>query len=76
MDRAKYERSAVTLGKAGEHADFNEMVEYVQSVSPPHGYTVNGFPDLAIKLRELGYPAVHLPGRGQKQDIGFQMKLV
>ena len=59
-----------------DHSDFNELVEYVQAVSPAHVYTVNGFPDLAIKLRELGYPAVHLPGRGQKQDIGFQMKLV
>jgi hypothetical protein len=24
----------------------------------------------------MGYPAVHLAARGQKQDTGFQMKLV
>ena len=59
-----------------DHSDFNELVEYVQAVSPKQVYTVNGFPDLAVKLRELGYPAVHLPGRGQKQDTGYQMKLV
>ena len=59
-----------------DHPDFNELVEYVQAVTPMQVYTVNGFPDLAIKLRELGYPAVHLPGRGQKQDSGFQMQLI
>jgi len=51
-------------------------VEYVQAVAPKQVYTVNGFPELAARLRELGYPAVHLAGRGQKQDTGFQMKLV
>ena len=59
-----------------DHPDFNELVEYVQAVSPKQVYTVNGFPELAARLRELGYPAVHLSGRGQKQDTGFQMKLV
>ena len=54
----------------------NELVEYVQAVAPKQVYTVNGFPELATRLRELGYPAVHLAGRGQKQDTGFQMKLV
>jgi hypothetical protein len=48
----------------------------VQAVAPKQVYTVNGFPELAARLRELGYPAVHLAGRGQKQDRGFQMKLV
>ena len=59
-----------------DHPDFNELVEYVQAVSPKQVYTVNGFPELAVKLRELGYPAVHLSAKGQQQDTGFQMKLV
>ena len=59
-----------------DHPDFNELVEYVQAVAPKQVYTVNGFPEFAARLRELGYPAVHLPGRGQKQDTGFQMRLV
>ncbi len=59
-----------------DHPDFNELVAYVEAVSPKQVYTVNGFPDLAQRLRELGYPAVHLNGRGQKQESGFQMKLV
>ena len=39
-------------------------------------YTVNGFPDLAAHLRKLGYPAVHLDGKGQPSDAGHQMKLI
>ncbi len=59
-----------------DHPDFNELVEYVETVSPNQVYTVNGFPELSGRLRELGYPAVHLNAKGQQQDAGFQMKLV
>ena len=60
-----------------DHADFNDLVEYVGAVKPKQVYTVNGFPDLAAHLRGLGYPAVHLDGKkGQVDDGGFQMKLV
>ena len=59
-----------------DHLDFNELIEYVKTVGPKQVYTVNGFPELAARLRELGYPAVHLDARGRKQDQGFQMKLV
>jgi Cft2 family RNA processing exonuclease len=60
-----------------DHADFNDLVEYVKRVRPKQVYTVNGFPDLAAHLRTLGYPAVHLDGKkGQRDNGGFQMKLV
>ena len=59
-----------------DHADFNELVDYVQQVQPKQVYTVNGFPDLAAHLRHLGYPAAHLNGKGQPEDAGFQMKLL
>lgn len=60
-----------------DHADFNDLVWYVEQVQPQQVYTVNGFPDLAAHLRTLGYPAVHLDGkRGQRDNSGFQMKLV
>ena len=59
-----------------DHADFNELVDYVHQVQPKQVYTVNGFPGLATHLRGLGYAAVHLDGRGQPQDSGFQMKLL
>jgi Cft2 family RNA processing exonuclease len=59
-----------------DHADFNELVAYVKQVQPKQVYTVNGFPDLAVHLRRLGYPALHLDGRAQGQDVGVQMKLL
>ncbi len=60
-----------------DHADFNDLVEYVKAVQPSQVYTVNGFPDLAAHLRGLGYPAVHLNGKNEERDNGgFQMKLV
>ena len=69
-------RSADASLPYSDHPDFNELVEYVQAVSPNHVYTVNGFPELSGRLRELGYPAVHLNTKSQRQDSGFQMKLV
>ena len=60
-----------------DHADFNDLVDYVKMVRPSQVYTVNGFPDLAAHLRKLGYPAVHLDKKnGQRDNGGFQMKLV
>ena len=59
-----------------DHADFNELVAYVEAVQPSLVYTVFGFPDLAATLRSQGYPAVHLDRRGGAQDTGFQFKLI
>lgn len=59
-----------------DHPDFNELVDYVRRVAPKQVYTVNGFPELAAHLRGLGYPAIHLDGRSEQQDAGFQMKLL
>ena len=59
-----------------DHADFNELVAYVEAVQPSLVYTVFGFPDLAAKLRSQGYPAIHLDRRGGTQDAGFQFKLI
>ncbi len=59
-----------------DHADFNDLVGYVEQVQPRQVYTVNGFPELAAHLRTLGCPAVHLDGKGLPDNGGFQMKLV
>ncbi len=59
-----------------DHPDFRELTDYVLQVQPKQVYTVNGFPDLAAHLREIGYPAVHLDGRGRFADDGFQMKML
>ena len=47
-----------------DHADFDDLLAYVETVKPQRVYTVYGFPDLAAKLRAMGYPAVHLDGKG------------
>ena len=59
-----------------DHADFNELVEYVNRVHPKQVYTVNGFPELAAHLRRSGYPAVHLDGSKGAVDDGFQLKML
>ncbi len=58
-----------------DHADYNELVAYVEAVKPQRVYTVYGFPDLAAKLRAMGYPAVHLDGKSGG-SAGFQMGLL
>ena len=59
-----------------DHADYNDLLAYVESVNPRRVYTVYGFPDLAARLRAMGYPAVHLDGKGAKASGGFQMGLL
>ena len=59
-----------------DHADFNDLVDYVKRVQPRVVYTVNGFPELAAHLRKLGYPAVHLDGKEQPAEVGQQMRLL
>jgi Cft2 family RNA processing exonuclease len=58
-----------------DHADFNDLLAYVETVKPRRVYTVYGFPDLAAKLRVMGYPAVHLDGKGASSQ-GYQMRMV
>ncbi len=59
-----------------DHADYNDLLAYVEAVNPSRVYTVYGFPDLAAGLRSMGYPAVHLDGKGTPSNAGFQMRMV
>ena len=59
-----------------DHADFNDLVAYVQAAQPKRVYTVFGFPDLAAHLRRIGYPAVHLGNNATENDRAFQMPLL
>jgi Cft2 family RNA processing exonuclease len=43
-----------------DHADFNELVEYVEKTRPSRVYTVHGGPDFAQHLRKRGFHAEHL----------------
>ena len=59
-----------------DHADYNDLLSYVEAVRPGRVYTVYGFPEFAAKLRAMGYPAVHLDGKGTPSSAGFQMRMV
>ena len=59
-----------------DHADFNDLVGYVQAVQPKRVYTVFGFADLAARLREMGYAAAHLGKGATAGDQAFQMPLL
>ena len=59
-----------------DHADFNDLVVYVQAVQPKRVYTVFGFPDLAAHLRQKGYAAIHLGKNATPADQAVQMPLL
>ncbi len=59
-----------------DHADFNDLVGYVEAVQPRQVYTVFGFPDLADHLRRKGYSAIHLGKNATEADRAFQMPLL
>ena len=59
-----------------DHADFNDLLAYVETVQPKRVYTVFGFPDLAARLREMGYAAAHLGKNATAGDQAFQMPLL
>jgi putative mRNA 3-end processing factor len=42
-----------------DHADFSELMEYVERAKPEKIYTVHGEPDFAETLRKRGYRAEH-----------------
>ena len=73
--RHHWRRPADSSLPFSDHADFNDLLAYVEAVKPQRVYTVYGFPDLAAKLRAMGYPAVHLDGKGGG-SAGFQMGLL
>ena len=75
-DGRSWGRAADVSLPFSDHADFNDLLAYVETVKPQRVYTVFGFPDLSAELRSMGYPAVHLNGKGEAQNVGFQMRLV
>ena len=59
-----------------DHADFNDLLGYVQAVQPQRVFTVFGFPDLAARLRRIGYAATHLGANATDADRAYQMPLL
>jgi Cft2 family RNA processing exonuclease len=48
-----------------DHADFDELLDYVRQAAPSQVLTVHGPPEFAAHLRTLGYRAEHLEPRSQ-----------
>ncbi len=50
-----------------DHADFNELIDYVKLADPGKVLVTHGFPEFVYTLRELGYQADHLvpPEQGE-----------
>ena len=48
-----------------DHADFNELVQYVEKANPSKVYTIHGSPDFAKTLRKRGFHAEHLESGAQ-----------
>ena len=59
-----------------DHADFNDLIAYVQAARPRQVHTVFGFPDLAARLRQMGYAATHLGKNATPADQSYQMPLL
>ncbi|MDZ7373823.1 MAG: MBL fold metallo-hydrolase [candidate division KSB1 bacterium] len=49
-----------------DHADFDELLEFVRRVQPRKVFTTHGFDDFAAELRWRGYDAWPLRGHGQR----------
>lgn len=43
-----------------DHADWPDLLRYVEGAAPQRTYTVHGFPDLAAHLQRQGHDAMHL----------------
>ncbi len=61
MDRETPDRFGVDEAiPMSDHADFHELIEYVEKARPSKIYTIHGAPDFARHLRARGYRAEHL----------------
>ena len=52
-----------------DHADFNDLLSYVEAVKPQRVFTVFGFDQLASHLQQLGYNASHLQCKAASQQL-------
>jgi Cft2 family RNA processing exonuclease len=65
-------RSPVFMGydrvfPLSDHADFNELLEYVELAKPEKVLVTHGFPEFVYSLRDMGFVAEHLvpPEQGE-----------
>jgi putative mRNA 3-end processing factor len=51
-----------------DHADFNDLVSYVERAEPKRVFTIHGFEEFAEHLRKRGFDAVYL-GKGESASL-------
>ena len=71
LDGARRRLGADEALPFSDHADYNELIDYVKAVSPKRVYTVFGFPHLARRLRAEGYDAQHLANGRENIQLRF-----
>jgi Cft2 family RNA processing exonuclease len=59
--RARYRYGVDEMIPMSDHADFGELLEYVERCAPRRVYTVHGSAEFARILRSRGVEAYHLP---------------
>ena len=67
----RYRSGAANSLPFSDHADFDDLVSYVEAVKPERVYTVYGFPHLAAHLRQSGYDATHLDGKAVQKQLSL-----
>ena len=67
----RYRSGAATTLPFSDHADFDDLVSYVEAVKPKRVFTVYGFPHLAAHLRQRGYDATHLDGQVVRKQLSL-----
>ena len=67
----RYRSGAATTLPFSDHADFDDLVSYVEAVKPERVFTVYGFPHLAAHLRQRGYDATHLDGHAVQKQLSL-----
>ena len=67
----RYRSGAATSLPFSDHADFDDLVSYVEAVTPQRVFTVYGFPHLAAHLRQRGFDAAHLDGQAVQKQLSL-----
>ncbi|MDZ7337034.1 MAG: MBL fold metallo-hydrolase [candidate division KSB1 bacterium] len=62
---AKYRYGADEALPFSDHADFDELIQFVRAVGPKQVFTTHGFSDFPHHLRAAGFPAQALAEGGQ-----------
>jgi putative mRNA 3-end processing factor len=57
---ARFRTGADVTLPLSDHADYNDLIKYVEESNPSRVFTLHGFPEFADDLKERGFDAVYL----------------